>query len=133
MEGAALNRISFLVCKQRRVYTFGRWVGNTAVPASASAPRRTPRNDGESKQRKKPQGHATSFVVTCAFGPVAGALGYKLDRKDLRSPANKENHSRHDLSYKNPPFAQNANDGAPAKAKKSRFVATAPGTACFRG
>jgi len=26
---------------------------------------------------KRPQGPATSFVLTCAFAPVAGALGYK--------------------------------------------------------
>jgi hypothetical protein len=28
-------------------------------------------------EREKPQGPATSFVVACAFAPVAGALGYK--------------------------------------------------------
>ena len=29
-------------------------------------------------ERETPQGPATSFVVACAFAPVAGALGYKL-------------------------------------------------------
>jgi len=43
-----------------------------------------PRDDSENRRgRKAPlrdsgeQGTATSFVVACAFAPVAGALGYK--------------------------------------------------------
>ena len=37
------------------------------------------RNDDE-----KPQGPATSFVLACAFAPVAGALGYKIGRAEAR-------------------------------------------------
>ena len=29
------------------------------------------------RRKKNPQGPATSFVVACAFAPVAGVLGYK--------------------------------------------------------
>jgi len=47
----------------------------TAKPDSSGEP--GPRNDSECKERKKPQGPATSFVLTCAFASVAGALGYK--------------------------------------------------------
>jgi hypothetical protein len=34
----------------------------------------------KTNESEKPQGPATSFVVACAFAPVAGALGYKKDR-----------------------------------------------------
>ena len=57
-------------------------------------------------ERETPQGPATSFVVACAFAPVAGALGYKLRPEGRRS--------------KDPPFGKG---GAPAKARKSRSLA----------
>ncbi len=50
------------------------------------------------KRKKNPQGPATSFVVACAFAPVAGALGYKGRT----------------------PFAQNARGGASEEAKADR-------------
>jgi hypothetical protein len=36
------------------------------------------------KTAQRPQGPATSFVLTCAFAPVAGTLGYKAHPQTRR-------------------------------------------------
>ena len=40
--GAALSRICFLGCELRRVYTFGRCVGNGAATSGRALPHRIP-------------------------------------------------------------------------------------------
>ena len=58
--------------------------GRSSNPNSTQSAQRR-RVHREKVWAQKPQGPATSFVVACAFAPVAGALGYKGPAGLIRS------------------------------------------------